>query len=146
MRWQGRHLHGEDGVPPDRAQRSFTDPDSHILPTRDGFIQGYNGQIAVDAAHQIIVAHRLVTISADYRALVPLVDDITTHLGRKPRAVSGDAGFATEARRAEKSGSSNVFRAREHDQYQDFGRAMRTWFSITSSARPTSSNQPISVR
>ncbi|MDR3517509.1 MAG: IS1182 family transposase [Azospirillaceae bacterium] len=97
MRWQGRPLRGDAGRPPDRAQKNFTDPDSRILPTRDGFIQGYNGQIAVDAAHQIIVAHRLVTTSADYRALVPLVDDISTHLGRKPREVSGDAGFATEA-------------------------------------------------
>jgi hypothetical protein len=97
MRWQGRALRGEDGGPPDRAQRNFTDPDSRILPTRDGFVQGYNGQIAVDAAHQIIVAHRLVTTSADYRALVPLVDSIHAHLGRKPREVSGDAGFATEA-------------------------------------------------
>jgi transposase len=97
MRWQGRALRGEDGGPPDRAQRNFTDPGSRILPTRDGFVQGYNGQIAVDAAHQIIVAHRLVTTSADYRALVPLVDGIHAHLGRKPREVSGDAGFATEA-------------------------------------------------
>lgn len=97
MRWQGRALRGEDGGPPDRAQRNFTDPDSRILPTRDGFVQGYNGQIAVDAAHQVIVAHRLVTTSADYRALVPLVDDMHAHLGRKPREVSGDAGFATEA-------------------------------------------------
>ena len=90
-------LRGEDGGPPDRAQRNFTDPDSRILPTRDGFVQGYNGQIAVDAAHQVIVAHRLVTTSADYRALVPLVDSMQAHLGRKPREVSGDAGFATEA-------------------------------------------------
>jgi hypothetical protein len=97
MRWQGRPLRGEDGGPPDRAQRNFTDPDSRILPTRDGFVQGYNGQIAVDAAHQVIVAHRLVTTSADYRALVPLVDGAHAHLGRKPREVSGDAGFATEA-------------------------------------------------
>ena len=28
---------------------------------------------------------------------MPLVDDVTAHLGRKPREVSGDAGFATEA-------------------------------------------------
>src|SRR4051794_4947740 len=78
MRWQGRALRGEDGGPPDRAQRNFTDPDSRILPTRNGFVQGYNGQIAVDAAHQVIVAHRLVTTSADYRALIPLVDSIHT--------------------------------------------------------------------
>src|SRR5215208_7202729 len=97
MRWQGRTLRGEDGGPPDRAQRNFTDPDSRILPTRDGFVQGYNGQIAVDAAHQVIVAHRLVTNPADHRALVPLLDSLHVHLGRKPREVSGDAGFATEA-------------------------------------------------
>lgn len=97
MRWQGRPLRSEDGGPPDRAQRNFTDPDSRILPTRDGFIQGYNGQIAVDAAHQVIVAYRLVTTAADYRALRPLVDDSHAHLGRKPREVSGDAGFCTEA-------------------------------------------------
>ncbi len=60
-------------------------------------MQGYNGQIAVDAAYQVIVAHRLVTNSADHRALVPLVDDVRAHLGRKPREVSGDAGFANEA-------------------------------------------------
>src|SRR3954452_11970743 len=97
MRWQGRVLRGADGGPPDRAQKNFTDPDSRILPTRDGFVQGYNGQIAVDASHQVIVAHRLVTTAADYRGLAPLLDDVQAHLGRKPREVSGDAGFATEA-------------------------------------------------
>lgn len=116
MRWQGRRLRGEDGGPPDRAQKNFTDPDSRILPTRDGFIQGYNGQVAVDAACQIIVAHRLVTTSADYRALVPLVDDISRHLGRKPREVSGDAGFATEANLA-------AMKARRITPYLPPGRA-----------------------
>lgn len=38
-----------------------------------------------------------MTNSADSRALVPLVDDVRAHLGRKPREVSGDAGFANEA-------------------------------------------------
>jgi len=42
-------------------------------------------------------AHRLVTNPADHRALVPLVDGVRAHLGRKPREVSGDAGFANEA-------------------------------------------------
>jgi hypothetical protein len=60
-------------------------------------VQGYNGQIAVDAAHQVIVPRRLVTTSADYHALVPLLDCLHADLGRKPREVSGDAGFASEA-------------------------------------------------
>ena len=38
-----------------------------------------------------------MTNSADYRTLVPLVDSMRPHLGRKPREVSGDAGFAKEA-------------------------------------------------
>jgi hypothetical protein len=97
MLWQGRPLRGADGGPPDRAQRTFTDPDSRILPTRHGFVQGYNGQIAVDSAYQVIVANRLVANSADYRALVPLVDGVRAHLGRMPREVSGDAGLANEA-------------------------------------------------
>jgi transposase len=97
MQERGRRKRAKDGGPPDKAQRNFTDPDSRIQPTRDGFIAGYNGQIAVDAAHQVIVAQRLATNPADYAALVPLVDQAKANLGRKLREVSGDTGFATEA-------------------------------------------------
>ena len=84
-------------TPPDKAQRNFTDPDSRIMPSQGGFIAGYNGQIAVDAAHQIIVAQRLATNPADFAGLIPLVDQARANLGRKLREVSGDTGFATEA-------------------------------------------------
>jgi transposase len=84
-------------TPPDKAQRNFTDGDSRIMPSGGGFIAGYNGQIAVDAAHQIIVAQQLGTNPADYAALLALVDQAHANLGRKPREVSGDTGFATEA-------------------------------------------------
>ena len=48
--------HRPDGTPKPKAQRNFTDPDSRIM-VRDGaFLQAYNAQIAVDDAHQIIVA------------------------------------------------------------------------------------------
>lgn len=97
MQERGRPKRAKDGGPPDKAQRNFTDPDSRILPTRDGFIAGYNGQIAVDQAHQIIVAQRLAANPADYAALLPLVDQAKANLGRKLKEVSGDSGFATEA-------------------------------------------------
>jgi transposase len=97
MQQKGRPKRAEDGGPPDKAQRNFTDPDCRILPTRDGFIAGYNGQIAVDHAHQIIVAQRLATNPADYAALLPLVDQAKANLGRRLKEVSGDSGFATEA-------------------------------------------------
>ena len=104
MQERGRRKQAKDveppnqtGGPPDKAQRNFTDADSRIQPTRDGFIAGYNGQIAVDQAHQVILAQRLSTNPADYGALVPLMDQARAHLGRKPKEVSGDTGFATEA-------------------------------------------------
>lgn len=84
-------------TPPDTAQRNFTDGDSRIMPSGGGFIAGYNGQIVVDAAHQIIVAQQLATNPADFAALVPLIDQARANLGRKPREVSADTGFATEA-------------------------------------------------
>jgi hypothetical protein len=67
------------------------------MPSQGGFIAGYNAQIAVDAAHQVITAHRLGTNPADFSALVPLIDQTRSNLGRKPREISGDTGFASEA-------------------------------------------------
>jgi transposase len=93
---KGRPRRAADGGPPAKAQRNFTDPDSRVLKTRDGFVQGYNGQIAVDGHRQIITAQRLTTNGADYGALAPLVDDTIRQCGRKPKAVSADAGFCNE--------------------------------------------------
>jgi transposase len=93
----GRPARAPDGGPPARAQRNFTDPDSRVLKTRSGFVQGYNGQLAVDRAHQIIVAQRLTTNGSDQDGLVPLLDATKTVLGRKPREASADAGFCRES-------------------------------------------------
>ena len=48
------------GVPADKAQRNFTDPDSRIMPGPGGrdFQQSYNCQAVVDSGHQVIVAAR----------------------------------------------------------------------------------------
>lgn len=101
MQARGKRKKTAEGAPstppPDKAQRNFTDGDSRIQPTRDGYIAGFNGQIAVDAAHQIILAQRLATNPADYGALIPLVDQAKANLGRKLKEVSGDTGFASEA-------------------------------------------------
>jgi hypothetical protein len=94
---EGRKKNGRTPAPPKRepggkAQRNFTDPDSRILKTRDGYIQGYNAQAAVDAEAQIIVAHGLTPSMSDQDQLVPLVDGIEHDLGRKPKETSADAG------------------------------------------------------
>jgi transposase len=96
MMAKGQPRRAADGGPPDKAQRNFTDPDSRVLKTRDGFVPGYNGQIAVDGHRQIITAQRLTANGADYGALTPLVDDTIRLCKRKPKAVSADAGFCNE--------------------------------------------------
>ena len=83
--------------PDPKAQRNFTDPDSRVLLTKDGFIQGYNAQAAVDGTKQIIVAHGLTQSMSDCPQLVPLVDAVRANLRRKPREISADAGYCSEA-------------------------------------------------
>ena len=83
--------------PDGKAQRNFTDPESRILKTKDGYIQGYNPQAAVDAEAQIIVAHGLTASMSDHDQLVPLVDAIKDNLGRAPEEASADAGYLSEA-------------------------------------------------
>jgi transposase len=79
-----------------KAQRNFTDPESRIMPTKDGFQQCYNAQAAVDADAQIIVACDVVATSADMAQLLPMVDQIRVNAGRKPRCCSADAGYCSE--------------------------------------------------
>src|SRR5260370_3666347 len=58
---KGRKKPGKPAAPasdqPDpKSQRNFTDPESRIMKSKDGFVQAYNAQAAVDAGAQIIVA------------------------------------------------------------------------------------------
>jgi transposase len=84
-------------APDDKAQRNFTDPESRIQKTKDGFIQGYNAQAAVDHANQVIVACDVGPSSADNPQLIPMVDQITANTGAVPNEVSADAGYIAEA-------------------------------------------------
>ena len=79
-----------------KAQRNFTDPESRIMPTKNGFEQCFNAQAAVDAEAQVIVACDVVATSADCPQLLPMVDRIKANLGRKPRVCSADAGYCSE--------------------------------------------------
>jgi hypothetical protein len=85
------------GVPPDAAQDNFTDPESRIMKTSQGFDQCYNGQIAVDEASQMIVATGLTNCAADHGELLPLIDQSHTTLGAPPSEVLADAGYRAEA-------------------------------------------------
>src|SRR6266704_468933 len=64
------------GTPPGKAQRNFTDPQSRIMKAKDGFIQGFNAQAAVDATAQVIVAQTVSDQASDSPHLVGLVEQI----------------------------------------------------------------------
>jgi len=99
---EGRKKNGKTPAPPSqdpdgKAQRNFTDPESRVLLTKDGYIQGYNAQAAVDGAAQVIVAHGLTASMSDQGQLVELVDGIRANLGHMPKEASADSGYLSEA-------------------------------------------------
>jgi transposase len=99
---QGRKKSGKTPGPPDdapdgKAQKNFTDPESRILKSKDGFIQGWNAQAAVDGEAQVIVAHGLTQSASDQDQLAALIDGIEANLGRRPHEASADSGYLSEA-------------------------------------------------
>jgi transposase len=84
-------------TPADRVQYNFTDPESHIMKSADGaFVQAYNAQAAVDAAHQIIVATDVTAQPADAPHLQPMATAIVENTGQAPQRLSADAGYFSE--------------------------------------------------
>ncbi len=118
---EGRKKPGKPAAPPSeepdpKAQKNFTDPESRIMKTKDGFIQGDNAQAAVDATAQVIVAHGLDAKQSDQHQLTPTTDAIEANLGRKPTQLSADAGYCSDANLA-------TLEERKVDAYVAPGRA-----------------------
>ncbi len=118
---EGRHKGGRQAAPPSsvpdaKAQKNFTDPQSRIMKSKDGFVQAYNAQAAVDAEAQIIVAQEVTQSAVDCGQLVPLTDAIEANLGHKPAQLSADAGYCSEVNLA-------ALEARNIDGYVATGRA-----------------------
>jgi transposase len=86
----------EKAQPAPKAQYSFTDPESRILKGADGFVQGYNTQIAVEPAFQLIVGQQVTQAANDKQQLVPLLEKIQEQSGQKPQGVLTDSGYCSE--------------------------------------------------
>jgi transposase len=92
----GRPRNNEPGTPKDSAQTNFTDRESRIMKSHDGFIQGYNAQAAVDAYSQVIVAQTLTNNASDQQQLAPIVAQIKQNTKRQARELSADAGYCSQ--------------------------------------------------
>jgi len=85
------------GIPEQKAQRNFTDPESRLLRVGDTYVQGYNCQAAVDAQSQVVVGQRVGGCQDDQRAFLVVVDEIETELGQRPRELSADSNYCSES-------------------------------------------------
>ncbi len=82
-----------DGKPKPAAQRNFTDPESCIMVKDGAYIQAYNAQVIVDAAHQVIIAHGVSNQPPDQEYLVPMVERMLSIEGQVPQALLADSGY-----------------------------------------------------
>jgi transposase len=104
----GKKLRGRKPKHPDQMQLDLktgkkkeptantTDIDSKLMKTRNGYIQGYNGQISVDADTQIILAAELTQDCNDKHQLTPMLDKTIENTGRIPKHATFDAGYDNE--------------------------------------------------
>ena len=85
------------------VKRNLTDPDSRIMPTRHGWVQGYNCQLVVSSDYLILAAD-LHNHPIDYHSYPPMIDQagqaaraIRRATGRRTRigTVLADAGYAS---------------------------------------------------
>ena len=93
--------HKADGNPTAKAQRNFTDPDSHIMQSDGNWIQGYNCQASVDGDHQVIVAIGVSNQPPDVEHLPAMLERTIANTGQLPRTFIGDAGYWSESNVAE---------------------------------------------
>lgn len=90
----GRPSKKAAGVPDDKAQKNFTDPESKIMLAGDkSFIQGYNAQAAVDS----VVATMVSNQAADSQHVESITEKIEENNARLPDEMSLDAGYYSDA-------------------------------------------------
>jgi transposase len=94
---RGGRYKRELGLPEDRAQDNFTDPDSRIMKRAGGgFDASYNAQTAVDDAAHIIVAAELTNNASDAGELPPMLQAVKDNLGALPGQALADTGYKAE--------------------------------------------------
>jgi len=90
-----------EASPAGRTQRNFTDPESRMMKTNDGFHYAYNAQAVVDEYSQVVVAAAVTDQAGDVAQLLPMIEATTNSLGdagieTTPKLLVADAGYCSE--------------------------------------------------
>ena len=89
-------------VPPPRAQRNFTDPESRMMKMGDGSFQyGYNAQAVVDEHRQVILATQVTQCAGDVEQLLPMLAEtraalVAAGIPAGPPQLLADAGYCSQ--------------------------------------------------
>ena len=86
----------ETAKPDPKAQYNFTDPESRIMKGPDGFVQAYNGQVAVNE-DQLIIGQAVTQETNDKKQLMPMITTIEQQAGATPPQLLADAGYCSDA-------------------------------------------------
>ncbi len=99
----GKKARGRSPKPPQAGPRAkdqvnFTDEESRIMPSSEGFVQAYNAQAAVDIDSHLIVEHHMTQQPNDKQEIEPALKrlhEVAERLG-KPDGLLADAGYFSE--------------------------------------------------
>ncbi len=88
-------------TPDKRSQRNFTDPESRMMKTTEGFHYAYNAQAVVDEETQVVLAADVVQAAGDVDQLFSMADRMEETLAsagidEQPDVVLADAGYCSE--------------------------------------------------
>lgn len=86
----------EQAQPAKKDQYNFTDPESRIMQGSQGFVQGYNTQIAVESDFQLIVGQSVTQAANDKEQVQPMVEVIEQQSGQRPEELLADSGYCSE--------------------------------------------------
>lgn len=78
---------------PEQTTVNTTDPESQILSTRRGWVQGYNAQAMTDCSSQVIVAQQITQDHNDVQQLAPMLERCREQAGAAPETLVADAGY-----------------------------------------------------
>jgi DDE family transposase len=101
-------------------QANLTDPDSRIMKTKDGWVQGYNAQAIVNQ-HQIVLACDVSQDAGDVELFGPMNDTLARTLAAaaitaEVELVLADAGYCSEANLTSPGPDRLIATTKDHKQ------------------------------
>jgi len=96
---RGRKPVAPQAKPRDKDQVNFTDDESRIMPSTEGFVQAYNAQAAVDIESYLIVGQHMTQNANDKQEIAPALAALQSTeaaLGEEVDALLADTGYFSE--------------------------------------------------